>query len=71
MAYNEYLQSELDKARRKVEALPEWRRAVLQRAREVEIELGYIRPRQSSVEREFCRRTDDAPLSLTSLPPNP
>ena len=43
MTKQQILQAELKSARKRVEALPAWRRAALDRARAAEIELGYIR----------------------------
>lgn len=43
MTKQQILEAELKSARKRVEALPAWRRAALDRARAAEIELGYIR----------------------------
>ena len=40
----DFLEIELARAKRRVAALPAWRRAVLERARAAEFDLGYIRP---------------------------
>jgi hypothetical protein len=44
MSDDGFVESELAKATKRVEALPQWRRAVLERARAAEAELGYVRP---------------------------
>jgi hypothetical protein len=66
MTKQQILQAELKSARKRVEALPAWRRAALDRARAAEIELGYIRV-PSTVD-----ANEPAPVSaLTSAaPPN-
>lgn len=43
MTKQQILQAELKSARKRVDALPAWRRAALERARAAEIDLGYIR----------------------------
>lgn len=43
MTKQQILQAELNSARKRVDALPAWRRAALERARAAEIDLGYIR----------------------------
>lgn len=45
MTDEDFLESELAKAKRRVAALPAWRRAVFERARAAEQELGYLRRR--------------------------
>ena len=60
MANDDFLDSELLRAKQRVAALPAWRRAVFERARAAEIDLGYIRERIS------CE-----PVSTEAMPPQP
>ena len=62
MTKQQILQAELKSARKRVEALPAWRRAALDRARAAEIELGYIRVRSTVDTNEPAPVTSATPL---------